>query len=295
MIVPALSTPWSAPLSMGEHRLILFCLAFAGLALFAGFIRTWLTRDEVGPRYRTSTVARMGIMGVSALTYLGLIVAFFAGYAYDGGQWIPNEFAVDTFSGRYVGWAVTVPLLCVELIAVCTVSGVNVIRTRFVAVGSTLGMIFAGFLGAVVVNDGGDASSYVILGLVSCAFWMVANVVLVRAVRKTLVGLTPAATQLLIRGTVVLLVGWVIYPFTYVIPLFVSGGEWTTTIHVILCAADVLVKLTFAGLIHRVAKHRTAEDVRNGIDVHPESIWMSSERLSEARPPQLPGGDWRQR
>ena len=41
---------------------------------------------------------------------------------------------------------------------------------------------------------------------------------------------------------------------------------------VILALADVVVKLGLAGLIHRVAKLRTAENVRAGVDIHHESI-----------------------
>jgi hypothetical protein len=49
-----------------------------------------------------------------------------------------------------------------------------------------------------------------------------------------------------------------------------------------LCTTDVVVKIGFGGLIHRVAMLRTAEDVRAGVDVHPESIWISSVKQSDA-------------
>ncbi len=80
----------------------------------------------------------------------------------------------------------------------------------------------------------------------------------------------------------VLLVGWVIYPVASVIQLFAFGGEWTTTIQVILCITDIVVKVGFSTIIHDVAKLRTAEDVRAGEDLHPEAIWIASVKLSDA-------------
>ncbi|MDF2442770.1 MAG: hypothetical protein JWR01_973, partial [Subtercola sp.] len=46
-----------------------------------------------------------------------------------------------------------------------------------------------------------------------------------------------------------------------------------------------IIKLGFSTLTHRVAKLRTAEDVRAGDDVHPESIWISSVKQSDAGVP----------
>ena len=62
-------------------------------------------------------------------------------------------------------------------------------------------------------------------------------------------------------------------------------GSGTTTIQIALCLADVVVKVGFAKLIHRVAMLRTAEDVRAGNDVHPEAIWISSVKQSDAGRP----------
>ena len=45
------------------------------------------------------------------------------------------------------------------------------------------------------------------------------------------------------------------------------------------------MKLGFSGLIHRAAKLRTAEDVRAGEDIHPEAIWITSVKQSDAGVP----------
>src|SRR3978361_2116986 len=90
---------------------------------------------------------------------------------------------------------------------------------------------------------------------------------------------------LLRRATVLLLSCWFVYPLVYLIPIFFSGGEWATVIQIAFCVTDLVVKIGFGTLLWRVAKLRTAEDVRAGNDMHPESIWISSVKQSDAGPP----------
>jgi bacteriorhodopsin len=274
--------PWAATLTQSEHSLIFYFLLLAGLALFVGFIRAWITRTEVSARYRTAVVARLGIMSVAALSYVVLLFEFGRGYALKGGVYVPNANALLSFAPRYVEWSVSVPLLVVELIAVCAVTGTVARRTRSVAATATFLMIFAGFLGAVVLGNGENQANLVLWGGISCFFWIFANVVLIRVVRQSLPKLTEESSSLLKAAATLLLVGWVIYPVVFLIQIFAFGGGWTTTIQVALSIADIVVKLGFSGLIHRIAKLRTAEDVRAGEDVHPESIWISSVKQSDA-------------
>ena len=278
--------PWTETLSQQQYLITVYFLGIAALAMLAGFLRTWITLGEVGPRYRTAAIARVGILGIAFISYLYMLAQMSLGYdvaASDGSAvYVPNSDAINVMLGRYVEWSISVPLLTVELLAVCTLIGEIARRTRIVAVVTAAAMIFAGFLGAIVFNDGVDAAPIVLWGLVSCVFWILTNVVLIGAVRRSIRDLTPEASHLLRRATIFLLVGWAVYPVAYAIPIFFDGGAWATTMQVILTLADVIVKLGFAGLIHRVAKLRTAEDVRAGVDIHHESIWISSEKQSDA-------------
>jgi bacteriorhodopsin len=113
-------------------------------------------------------------------------------------------------------------------------------------------------------------------------FWIATTAVLIRAVRFSYASLTGEGALILRNATVILLGGWFIYPVVYLLGILGTGGEWTTAIQITLTVADILVKLAFSGLIHRIAKLRTAEDVRKGLDVHPEAIWISSVKQSDA-------------
>jgi bacteriorhodopsin len=285
VINTAVTPPWTVPLTTSEHTLIFYFLTFAGLALIFGFVRAWVTRGEVGSRYRTAVVARLGIMSTAALTYLLLVYEFGVGYTLRGGLYRPNANAILTFEPRYVEWSVTVPLLVVELLAVTVLVGRLARRARAIAASSALVMIFAGFLGAFVIDDGHSVVALVILGVVSAVFWAISNIVLVRVVQRSMQHLNPDAAQVLKVATLVLLCGWIIYPIVYLVQIVSFGGVWATVIQVTLCLADVAVKLGFSGLIHQAAKLRTAEDVRAGDDIHPEAIWISSVKQSDAGVP----------
>ncbi|RFA14180.1 hypothetical protein B7R22_11310 [Subtercola boreus] len=279
------SAPWLASLSQPQYLITLYFLVVAGLALIAGFARSVATRSEVGSRFRPAVVARLAVTGVASVSYILLVMTFLSGYSLVGGEYVPNQGAVLVFALRYMDWSVTVPMLTLELLAVCSVVGSGLRRTQVLAAASAFAMIFCGFLGAIVIDEGQSQAQLLIWGGISCVFWIVTNVVLIQSVRRSLPTLTPLAASWMRSATILMLSGWVVYPLVYLIQVFGSGGGWATTMQVSLCVADVLVKIGFGTLIHRVAKLRTAEDVRAGDDVHPESIWISSVKQSDAGQP----------
>ena len=282
MLIRTISRPWTAVLSQSEYVLTFYFLALTALVFLAAFLRAWTTRTEIGSRYRDITVARLGILGVTFVAYLFLIAHFFSGYTLVKGSHHPNSDALLAFAPRYVEWSVAVPLLTAALLAACTQTGATARRARYLALGGAFLMIFTGYIGGVVVDDGENLTAVLFWGGVSIIFWIGTNLVLIRAVKQSLPKLTPEAAFLLRQATILLLSCWVIYIVVYLIPIFFSGGAWATTIQIVLCVTDMTVKVAFGGLLWRVAKLRTAEDVRAGEDIHPESIWISSVKQSDA-------------
>lgn len=277
--------PWTVALTDGQYQLVYYALVVAALALLAHFLRSVTTRNEVGPRYRPAVIASLCITAVAFLSYVGIVLDFQFGYGRTGGGWVPNETAEGTFSKRYMDWTVTVPLLCVELLAVTGIAGAAARRTRFIAMAAAFLMIFTGFLGGIVVDDGENPTSLIIWGLISTVFFVVLYVVLIRSVRQHLGELSNEAGRSLVNATLLLLTVWLVYPLAYLIQIVASGGEWTTTMHLAFSAADILAKVGFGALIHKVAKVRTADDARAGLDVHPESTWISSIKKADAALP----------
>jgi len=277
-----MSEPWTSTLTETQHVVILYVLIVTGLALLASFIRAWTTQHEVSPRYRSAVVARLGVNAVALVSYGLILVAFRTGYVSTPEGWVPTESAIETFMLRYADWSITVPLLTIELLAVCAFVGVAVRRTRVIAVVSAFLMIVTGFIGGILVTPVSEALAW---GAVSGVFWILLSAILVREVVRSFAKLTSESARLLRYAATALLLGWFVYPIVYVVQLFVEGGEWTTATHVIFSLADICIKVSFGGLVHRVAKLRTAEDVRAGDEIHHESIWISSVKQSDAGQP----------
>lgn len=53
----------------------------------------------------------------------------------------------------------------------------------------------------------------------------------------------------------------------------------------VVSVTDVAAKVGFGVLIHKIAKMRTAEDMRKGEETHPEAVYVSHDKLAEPRPP----------
>jgi bacteriorhodopsin len=283
------AAPWEVDLGLGQRELIFYSLAFAGLALFAQFVYGWLSTAEISPRYRTASYASTCLCGVAFLSYLYLAVEFDLGYDLVDGRYVPNAKSVGSFLPRYADWSVTVPLLIVEGLAVSSLAGARARKSRFVGMACAFLMIFTGYLGAGVIGHGNDSSSMLLWGMVSTVFFAVLYVVLLGALRSSK-GTMGDEAYASYRNAIILLVSvWGWYPIAYAIHNWTSGGTATTIIQVGFSFADVAAKIGFGVLIHKVAKLRTAEDVNEGVDVHPEDVWVSSVKHSEAVQPALKG------
>jgi len=281
----SLAAPWEAGLSPAQYQLICYFVGMGALCFLGGFLRAWVTSGEVGARYRTAVVARLGIMSVMFLCYVVLLLGLAFGYSHGAGTVEPNGWALLTFAVRYVQWSVAVPLVVVEMLAVCVLLGGVARRIRLVAMAGGFLMVFTAYLGAIVASGGTDAAALIGWGIVAGVLWLATTALLAGVVWRSLPGLTAESAALLRTATILLLSTWAVYPLVYALPLVWSDGSMVVVMQVTLTVADIAGKVWFGGLLHRVAKLRTAEDVRAGRDVHPEAIWISSVKQSDAGKP----------
>jgi bacteriorhodopsin len=290
--VPAEATtrPELVPLDPGAHDLIHFSLVVAGFALLASTLKTWHSTGEVGARYRPAVLASLAVTGVAFLSYVYLVLEFDQGYDLRGGTYLPNAEALNTLVPRYMDWAVTVPLLVVEFLAVSAVVGAAARATRFALVGCAFLMIVTGFLGAAVHGDGTSRSALIGWGIVSTVFYAALHVLLIGVLRRSRGAMGAQARTSYRNATILLLSVWGWYPIAYALQVWTTGQWWTVTIQVGFSAADVAAKVGFGTLIHKVAKLRTAEEVRAGGTTHPEEVWISSVKLSDGVQPALVDG-----
>jgi bacteriorhodopsin len=278
--------PWNATLSLAEHSIIVYALSVAGLALFAFFVKSWVSTNEITGRYRSGVYAGMCITGIAFLSYVLLVVEFALGYERKGESWVPNANAILSWAPRYFDWTVTVPLLVIELLAVATLVGAAARQLRAVGIAAAFLMISTGFIGGVVVDSGTDMGALWLWGIISGIFMVILYVLVIYVVvkgRRDLRGTEAAGT--LRNACILLIVTWMAYPVIFGLQGWGHGGAVITWMQVILSAADIVAKVGFGSMIHKIAKLRSAEDVRTGVDTLPESLWISSEKLADGTLP----------
>jgi bacteriorhodopsin len=225
---------------------------------------------------------------VATVAYALLYQDWDSGFRLQGEVYVPNEEARTSEATRYIDWSVTVPLLTVELLAVCSVAGTRARNLRFSTMAAAFLMIVTGYLGSQVLSEGRDRTALVVWGLISTAFFLYLYVALIGAVRESLSTMSREAAASLRNATILLLSSFGVYPLVYAVPVFADvTPAWFTTMQVAYSAADVVAKVGFGVLIHKVAKLRTAEDVAAGTDTHPEPVWSSNEHKSDGVLPEL--------
>ena len=279
---PAVVAPWRAPLSDLQHSLATFGIVVAGLALVAMLVRTWTVRGEVSGRYRPAISASLGVLSVAAVSYAVIYLKFDSGYRWNGSMWIPGVNAAAAWSTRYLDWAITVPLLVVELLAVSALRGRTLSRVRTGGVTAAFLMIATGYLGGVAISGGESFTALLTWGLVSSAFFTVLYVLVLITVLRSLPALPTVARGSYRAAMLLLMATWFVYPIVFGLQGLTSGGAATTTAVLLLSTADVTAKVGFGLLLHRVAKLRTAFDVQAGIEPHPETLWIDGVRQSDA-------------
>lgn len=275
-------------LTPGQYDVVQFAVLGAGFALLAYLLYALVSRDEVSARYRPSAYAALCLAAVATVAYAVLYSDVDGGFRLVDGLYEPTEEARTTEGTRYIDWSVTVPLLTVELLAVCSLAGARARRVRAGAMASAFLMIVTGYVGAQVVGEGDDTAALVVWGLISTAFFAYLYVALIAAVRASLPTMGAEAATSLRNATIVLLSSFGIYPLVYAVPVFADvTGAWYTAMQVAYSVADVIAKIGFGVLVHKVAKLRTAEDVAAGVDTHPEPVWSSNVRKSEGVQPEV--------
>jgi bacteriorhodopsin len=272
-----------------QWELVFFGLLAAGFALFAAMIYSLVTRSEVSKKYRPAVITSGLICGVATLAYLVLVLSWKAGFTMQGESFVPSSGFRFSDGLRYADWTVTVPLLTVELLAVCSLIGSTARNLRASTIAAAFAMIVTGFIGNAL-NEGSEPNTAALLiwGAVSTVFYLYLYGALYGAVRNSLPTMGTAAGVSLRNATILLFSVWGTYPIVYLIFAFTKHSvTWAITAELLFCAADVVAKAGFGALIHKVAKLRTAEDAARGEetlpDIYPEEVFISHEKISEPR------------
>ncbi len=271
--------------TQAQWDIVLACFVLAAFALIATFVYLLSTRREISARYRPSGTAGAIIGLVAALAYLLLITSWIKGFTYQPGShtYTPSDSALQFRNAyRYVDWAITVPLLSLELLVVSTLSGLRAKRTRFVFMALAFLMIATGFLGADTFNSTGGR---LLWGLISTVLFIPLYIGVLKTGFSSAKELgEPAGPH--IKGAVLMLSWtWGVYPIAYCVPFFFADSPgWAVGRQIAFTLADIAAKVGFGFFIHSCAKARTAVDVAQAETPHPEPVYIDTEKVAEAQP-----------
>ena len=263
-----ISAPWTAVLSRGEYDLILFAMVATLLALLATLVRVRFTTQEAHGTFQVASLTANAVVAIAAVSYVAVIAAHLLGYREVDGVMQPLEGARFAWALRYMDWAVTVPLLVLELVAISAIAEHVAVRVRRVGMVAAALMVILGFLGGFVVAGGRDPAAYTLLGLASSVCFVTLYVMFFVVLRRSLPRLPGAARKSYRAAVVVLLLTWFVYPIVYGFSGALAGAGVAVAGQLLLCAADMVAKIGFGTMVHRTAVLRS----RNEEDLDPSSV-----------------------
>jgi bacteriorhodopsin len=257
----ALFTFGGAVLTDVQYHSLINIFLLTGALLFLGAIYARTLRGRLGfglDRYAVTVGAL--VQFVAAVSYLALITRLLVGYeahaTAKGIMYVATNAPILNLPARYIDWAITVPLLIVEMIAISALGAEIGRRLRVVGVVAGFLMIFCGYLGSTSYLFPTALGARIGWGLISSVFFVVVYGIIIYAARHSLPGLTGDMGRSYKIATWVLLATWFVYPVVYFLTGYTTGGGWALILQGSLAVADLISKVGFALLVQRVALQR---------------------------------------
>ena len=231
-----------------------FCIAsmvFSGLFFI-------IAKDRVAPQYRMSVILSTMVVGIAGYHYFRIFGSWEAAYVLEGGAYVASGTPFND-AYRYMDWLLTVPLLVVELLLLCSVAAEKKEGLIFNTVVATVLMLIFGYLGE---TSGGTSLSdsrgiYGFLSTIPFVYivWVLWNEVTVAMADKE------GHLKVLYRNIRLLLIfTWGYYPIVYMAPFIMDPGSALVNVQVGYTIADVAAKAGYGCLIYAIARAKSDAD-----------------------------------
>jgi bacteriorhodopsin len=197
--------------------------------------------SSVAKKYRSSVAASAVVVGIAGYHYYRIWSGWAEGSVNEG--------------YRYADWLITVPILVVELLIVLGVTADRRRKLMTTLVPATVLMIGLGYPGEVSSDDG-TKWLYWVLAMIPFFYilWVLLGELKAAKSRETGV-----VAELINKATIILLGTWMVYPITYLFPVFFEyphdGAE--TVRQVGYTIADITAKALYGLAIVSIAKARS--------------------------------------
>jgi bacteriorhodopsin len=226
------------------NLLVYNALSFGTAVMLGAFVYFLTQLGAVSKAYRSAVASAAVVVGIAGYHYYRIWS--------DWSEGVVNE------GYRYADWLITVPILVIELLIVLGVTADRRRKLLTTLVPATVLMIAFGYPGEVS-TDNGTKWIFWILAMIPFAYilWVLVNELKAAKARET-----GQVSSLLNTATTILLVTWLVYPVTYLFPVFFEypheGAETARQLGYTI--ADITAKALYGLAIVAIAKARTANE-----------------------------------
>ena len=245
-------------LTVGEYSLVYNMLSFCIASMVFSGLFFIIAKDRVAPQYRMSIILSTMVVGIAGYHYFRIFGSWEAAYVMEGASYVASGTPFND-AYRYMDWLLTVPLLVVELLLLCSVAAEKKEGLIFNTVVATVLMLIFGYLGE---TSGGTSLTDArgIFGFLSTVpfvyiVWVLWNEVTVAMADKE------GHLKVLYRNIrLLLLFTWGYYPIVYMAPFVMDAAAATVNVQVGYTIADVAAKAGYGCLIYAIAKAKSDEE-----------------------------------
>jgi bacteriorhodopsin len=224
------------------NQLVYNALSFGTAVMLGAFVYFLTQMNSVAKQYRNGVAVSAVVVGIAGYHYFRM----WSGWA----EGIVNE------GYRYADWLITVPLLVIELLIVLGVTADRRKKLMTTLVPATVLMIGLGYPGETSANETTKWTFWV-LSMIPFLYILFTLSGELKAAKARETG---AVSTSINNATKILLVTWLVYPISYLIPVVftVSDGAEAGR-QVAYTIADITAKALYGLMILNIAKARSGD------------------------------------
>ena len=224
------------------NLLVYNALSFGTAVMLGAFVYFLTQMNSVAKQYRNGVAVSAVVVGIAGYHYFRM----WSGWA----EGMVNE------GYRYADWLITVPLLVIELLIVLGVTADRRKKLMTSLVPATVLMIGLGYPGETSANETTKWTFWV-LSMIPFLYILFTLSGELKAAKARETG---AVSTSINNATKILLVTWLVYPISYLIPVVftVSDGAEAGR-QVAYTIADITAKALYGLMILNIAKARSGD------------------------------------
>ena len=224
------------------NQLVYNALSFGTAVMLGAFVYFLTQMNSVAKQYRNGVAVSAVVVGIAGYHYFRMWSGWAEGTVNEG--------------YRYADWLITVPLLVIELLIVLGVTADRRKKLMTSLVPATVLMIGLGYPGETSANETTKWTFWV-LSMIPFLYILFTLSGELKAAKARETG---AVSTSINNATKILLVTWLVYPISYLIPVVftVSDGAEAGR-QVAYTIADITAKALYGLMILNIAKARSGD------------------------------------